>query len=70
MLKGDVKLMLRKRKRLYLNDKAILRRRSDLLAQLVLPISMRYLIYQQLHVEFGLLGVERVYQLAAEGLLA
>ena len=54
---GDVKLMLRERKRLYLDDKGILRRRSDSHAQLVLPKSMRHLIYQQLHVEFGHFGV-------------
>ena len=39
LVKGDVKLMLRERKRLYLDDKGILRRRSDAHAQLVLPKS-------------------------------
>ena len=66
LVTGDVKLMLRERKRLYLDDKGILRRRSDSHAQIVLPKSMRHLIYQQLHVEFGHLGVERVYQLARQ----
>ena len=66
LVKGDAKLMLSERKRLYLDDKEILRRRSDLHAQIVLPKSMQHLIYQQLHVEFGHLEVERVYQLAKQ----
>jgi len=44
----------------------ILYRRTKEGRQLVLPMKLRPLVYKELHVEMGHLGVERTYQLARE----
>ena len=59
-----LKLLLSQKKNLFLDENDILRRRSGSLVQLVLPSSLKPLIYDHLHVEMGHLGPERVFQLA------
>ena len=58
------KLLLREIKRLQVDERGVLCRKSGKLNQLVLPECFRKLIYENLHQEMGHLGVERTFQLA------
>ena len=62
----DAKLLFNQRKNLYIDNDGILRRKSGNLVQLVLPSSLRQLIYTHLHEKMGHLGTERVFQLARQ----
>ena len=60
----DSKVLLRQRKRLYIDQEGILRRKCQDANQIVLPLKHRGIIYQALHTDMGHLGAERVLQLA------
>ena len=52
------------RRNLFVNEKGLLFRKSGEHQQLVLPFSMRNLIYKHLHMEMGHLSPEKVVDLA------
>ena len=60
----EVIQLLNHRSRLDLNGKGLLVRRSKSNSQIVLPRSLRSLVYHESHDNLGHLGVERVMQLA------
>ena len=60
------RLLLRERSKLYIDDEGILRRKSGLYNQIVLPLKHRAMIYKTLHEDMGHLGAERVWQLARQ----
>ena len=51
-------------KRMSIDERGVLVRKNGDVSQIVLPKSMRSLVYQHLHVDMGHLGVERVAELA------
>ena len=59
-----LRMLLLQKKNSFLDENDILHRRSGSLVQLVLPSSLKPLIYDHLHVKMGHLGPERVFQLA------
>ena len=59
-----VKRLLQEKEKLLVNNKGILIRRTAKVDQVVLPPSLRNLVYQEFHEEMCHLGGERVYQLA------
>ena len=62
----ETRLLLRQRKKLVIDKNGILRRRNGMNGemQVVLPVSMRKLVYKHLHVDMGHLGSERVLEMA------
>ena len=50
--------------RLFVRDDGILCRKIGGHSQILLPASLRWLLYQDLHANMGHLGQERVYSLA------
>jgi len=58
--------LLKERKKLSINEYDVLVRKTADTEQIVLPSSLRGLVYQELHQEMGHLGAERTYQLAKE----
>ena len=61
----ETRLLYIQRKNLYFDRKGLLRRRGGpTKTQLVLPKSLRELVYRELHVEMGHLGPDRVFNLA------
>ena len=61
----DTKLLYRQVKNLYLDGNQVLRRRGGpKSSQLVIPESLKGMVYTQLHEEMGHLGPERVFALA------
>lgn len=59
-------ILMREKKRLFLDDDGLLRRQSKEISQLVLPKKYHRRVYFELHEEMGHLGVERVLHLARE----
>ena len=60
------KILLRDRKKLFLDDDGLLRRQYGENSQLVLPQKYHRRVYFELHEQMGHLGVERVLNLARE----
>ena len=60
------KRLLREKRKLYLDDKGILRRKTKEFDQIVLPLKHRQMIFQTLHTDMGHLGSERVLKLARQ----
>ena len=60
----ELRLLKRQWKKLELDDKGLLVRKCGSGHQLVLPYSMRKLVYKYLHVDMGHLDCERVMELA------
>ena len=60
------KSLLREWNKLVVDTHGLLRRKTSNRSQLVLPASLRSLVYKQLHQEMGHLGVDRVVQLARD----
>ena len=63
---SEVKHLMREVKRLSIDKDGILKRQCGKIKQIVLPKSLRQLIYRHLHEEMGHLGVERTHQLARQ----
>ena len=61
-----VKRLLREKEKLLVSNKAVIIRRTAKADQIVIPPSLRDLVYQELHENMVRLGKERVYQLAKE----
>ena len=61
-----LKRLLREKEKLLVNNKGVLIRRTPKVDQIVIPPSLRNLVYQELHEKMGNLGGKRVYQLAKE----
>ena len=61
-----VKRLLREKEKLFVNNKGVLIRRTAKVDQIVIPPSLKNLVYQELHEKIGHLGGERVYQLAKD----
>lgn len=60
------RVLLREWTKLKIGKDGLLRRQNADRSQLVLPASLRMLVYRELHQEMGHLGAERVTQLARE----
>ncbi|CAH1276865.1 GIN1 [Branchiostoma lanceolatum] len=60
----DVRTLLRQWNRLSIDSDGILHRRAGTKSQLVMPASLRSLVYRELHENMGHLGAERVVDLA------
>ena len=58
--------MLRDRKNLFISDTGLLKRKCESHEQLVLPQVMKDTIYEQLHINMGHLGPDRVFELARQ----
>ena len=58
--------MLREGNKLIVDEHGILRRQTTTRNQLVLPAKYKHLVFEELHVNMGHLGPERVVQLARE----
>ena len=61
-----VKRLVREKEKLLVNNKGVIVRRTAKVDQIVIPPSLRNLVYQELHQKIDHLGGERVYQLAKE----
>lgn len=61
--RDDICALMREKNKLYVNKDGILYRKSATRDQLVLPKAFHQLIYKELHVEMGHLGVERTLSL-------
>ena len=59
-----LKILKRNLKKLKLNEDGVLVRESNSISQVVLPKSMRSLIYEHLHIDMGHIGSEKVIDLA------
>ena len=57
----EAQLLMRELKRLNIDDKGILRRHVGQIKQLVLPETLRSMVYEKLHRDMGHLGVEPVW---------
>ena len=64
----EAKLLMRELKRLHIDDKGLLRRHAGTIKQIVLPETLRYIVYEKLHRDMGHIGVERTHQLARQRL--
>ena len=62
----ELKILKRGTKKLIISDEGVLVRRSKGNEQIVLPKNMRKMIYQNLHVDMGHLGKDKVLQLAKQ----
>ena len=60
------KALLRQWDKLYVTSNGVLKRKTSEYDQIVLPSSLRNIIYRELHDEMGHLGSERVFQLATQ----
>ena len=60
------KLLLKEKKKLYLDEDQILRRRSGNHSQIVLPTKLKEMIYKSLHDDMGHIGAEKVISLARQ----
>ena len=60
----EARLLLRQRRKLLIDKNGVLRRKCGSTLQVVLPASMKKIVYQHLHVNMGHLGSERVVELA------
>ena len=58
--------LLREKEKLLVNNKGVLIKRTAKVDQIVIPPSLRNLVYQELHEKMGHLGGERVYQIRKE----
>ena len=56
--------LLRDKKKLFIDENGILKRKSNGIEQVVWPQALRHIIYDHLHVNMGHLMTDRVYQLA------
>ena len=65
-LPKDAQRILREWKKLRLGDDGILRRKTATYSQLVLPVTYKQLVYQELHNKMGHLGPDKVVHLARE----
>ena len=64
--RNNVKQLLHQKKKLFLDDDGILKRRVNKMSQLVLPSEYIPLIYKHLHSEMGHLGPDKVFNLARQ----
>ena len=62
----EVARMLREWNKLIVDEHGILRRQTTMRNQLVLPGQYKHLVFEELHINMGHLGPERVVQLARE----
>ena len=60
------KNILRERKKLFIDCKGVLRRKSGTFSQVVLPEKYKPMIFEELHCKMGHLGAERVFNLARQ----
>ena len=61
-----VRRLLRERAKLKVTDKNLLVRSTNDVNQIVLPSSLRWIVFQELHENMAHLGADRVYHLAKE----
>ena len=62
----QVKALLKKKNRLTVGEDGILRRMVDNITQIVIPNSLKGMVFEQLHEEMGHLSTDRVYELARQ----
>lgn len=62
----EVARLLREWRKLKVNESNILVKETTFGDQIVLPPSLYWLVFQEMHEEMGHSGAERVYQLAKE----
>ena len=62
----DINRLLKEWNKLRIDKRGLLIRETVGLKQIVMPTSMKWIVYQELHEKMGHLGHERVYQLAKE----
>ena len=62
----DTWLLLHEWNRLEVDNQGLLRRKSELRNQIVLPKKLHWLVFEELHEKMGHLGADRVLELARE----
>ena len=62
----QVKSLLKRRNQLAVGEDGILQRMVDNIKQILIPNSLKGMVFEQLHEEMGHLSTERVYELARQ----